>query len=223
MGGDDVRLVLVERGGPAKYLPGRCRRGDALHGMTAASTLTTIVVPESSAARSIPESRPHCARRCRPRRAASATRTVSLPAASSRSCLKALAVDRHAAGRCRVLVHRDVGLVAGPGDRWPRSRTIGPSDIPSALVRYPVAAHRAQPYLPLRSAASGCSGRRSSRPGPGSLPSVCPRQVRGGCRPGSTQTADRPVSAVAGRERAMVRPALGPAAGPGTAAVVDEG
>ncbi|MFG2681595.1 methyltransferase domain-containing protein [Streptomyces sp. NPDC048392] len=43
-----------------------------------------------------------------------------------------------------------------------------------------------------------------------SLPSACPRQVRGGCRPGSTQTVDRPVSAVAGRERALVRPALGP-------------
>ncbi len=43
-----------------------------------------------------------------------------------------------------------------------------------------------------------------------SLPSACPRQVRGSCRPGSTQTADRPVPAVAGRERALVRPALGP-------------
>jgi len=30
-----------------------------------------------------------------------------------------------------------------------------------------------------------------------------------GCRPGSTQVADRPVTAATGRERAMVRPALG--------------
>lgn len=130
MGGDDVRLVLVERGGPAEYLPGRCRRGDALHGMTAASTLTTIVVPESSAARSIPESRPLCARRCRPRRAASATRTVSLPAASSRSCLKPL---RWIGMRLDVAGSSYIGTSAS----WRALGTGGRGAVPSARLTSP--------------------------------------------------------------------------------------
>lgn len=45
--------------------------------------------------------------------------------------------------------------------------------------------------------------------GIGQTPSPCPRQARGVCRPDSTPVAGCPVSAAAGRERALARSALG--------------